>query len=118
VAHTDEGLRRGYEKGDLKFVLDGKRLKGSWVLVRMRRDRPGKPQWLLIKHRDQHAAPGSDVTAEHQTSVSTGRTMEEIASGKSGVWHSNRPVEKKVANVLQGAKTTRARSPKKAGARR
>jgi bifunctional non-homologous end joining protein LigD len=112
----DEGLRRGYEKGDLKFLLDGKRLKGSWVLVRMRR--PGKPQWLLIKHRDERAVPGSDVTAEHQTSVATGRTMEEIAGGKSGVWHSNRPVEKKVANVLQGAKTTRARSPKKAGARR
>jgi bifunctional non-homologous end joining protein LigD len=111
----EEGLRRGYEKGDLKFVLDGKRLKGSWVLVRMRR--PGKPQWLLIKHRDEHAVPGSDVTAEHQTSVATGRTMEEIASGKSGVWHSNRPVEQKVASLLQGPKTTRSKPAKKAGAR-
>jgi bifunctional non-homologous end joining protein LigD len=78
----EEGLRRGYEQGDLKFVLNGKRLKGSWVLVRMRRDRPGKGQWLLIKHRDEHAAPESDVAAEHQTSVATGRTMEEIATGK------------------------------------
>ena len=86
---AEEGLRRGYEKGDFKFVLDGKRLKGSWALVRMRNDRPGKPQWLLIKHKDEHAVPGSDVAAEHQTSVATGRTMDEIAGGKSRVWHSN-----------------------------
>ena len=75
-----EGLRRGYEKGDFKFVLNGKRLKGSWALVRMRGDRPGKPQWLLIKHNDEYAARGSDIAADHQTSVATGRTMEEIAT--------------------------------------
>jgi len=85
-----EGLRRGYAKGDFKFVLHGKRLQGSWVLVRTRRDERGKAQWLLIKHRDEYAAPGSDVTAEHQTSVATRRSMEEIAGGKSKVWHSNR----------------------------
>jgi bifunctional non-homologous end joining protein LigD len=84
------GLREGYRKGDFKFILHGKRLRGSWVLVRTRRDPRGRAQWLLIKHRDEHAAPGSDVTAEHQTSVATGRTMEEIAEGKSKVWHSNR----------------------------
>jgi bifunctional non-homologous end joining protein LigD len=92
-----EGLRRGYAKGDLKLVLNGKRLKGSWVLVRMRRDRPGKAQWLLIKHRDEHAVPDSDVAADNQTSVATGRTMEEIAAGQSRVWRSNRPVESKTA---------------------
>ena len=84
------GLRVGYEKGDFKFVLNGKRLKGSWVLVRTRTDTSGKPQWLLIKHKDEYAAPGSDVTGEHATSVATGRTMEEIGGGKSRVWHSNR----------------------------
>lgn len=85
-----EGLRRGFAKGDFKFVLHGKRLQGSWVLVRTRRDQRGKAQWLLIKHRDEYAVPGSDVTAEHQTSVATRRSMEEIAGGKSRVWHSNR----------------------------
>lgn len=85
-----EGLRRGYQKGDFKFVLDGKRLKGSWALVRMRRNQSGKPQWLLIKHRDEHAVPGSDVTADNQTSVATGRTMDQIAEGKGRVWRSNR----------------------------
>lgn len=85
-----EGLRRGYQKGDFKFVLNGKRLKGSWALVRMRRNQSGKPQWLLIKHRDEYAVPGSDITADNQTSVATGRTMDEIAEGKSRVWRSNR----------------------------
>jgi len=88
-----EGLRRGYQKGDFKFVLQGKRLRGSWVLVRTRRDPKGRAQWLLIKHRDEFAVPGSDVTAEVQTSVATGRTMEEITGGKSRVWHSNRAEE-------------------------
>jgi bifunctional non-homologous end joining protein LigD len=85
-----EGLRRGFQKGDFKFALRGKRLRGSWVLVRTRRDAKNRAQWLLIKHRDEYAVPGSDVTAEHQTSVVTGRTMEEIAQGRSKVWHSNR----------------------------
>jgi bifunctional non-homologous end joining protein LigD len=75
-----EALRAGYDRGDLKFVLHGKRLQGGWVLVRMKR--PGRPQWLLIKHRDELASAGRDVVDEVTTSVVTGRTMEEIASGK------------------------------------
>ena len=76
-----EGLRRGYAKGDFKFILEGKRLRGSWVLVRTRRGDAKRPQWLLIKHRDEHAEEGADVVAEETTSVATGRTMEEIAAG-------------------------------------
>ncbi len=79
-----EGLRRGYRKGNFKFELQGKRLKGSWVLVRTRRGSPRRPQWLLIKHRDEFAAPGSDVIAEYQTSAVTRRTMDDIAEGKRG----------------------------------
>jgi bifunctional non-homologous end joining protein LigD len=56
----------------------------------MRRNQSGKPQWLLIKHRDEYATPESDVTADNQTSVATGRTMDQIAEGKSRVWRSNR----------------------------
>jgi bifunctional non-homologous end joining protein LigD len=85
-SHPDpiEGLRRGYEKGDFKFVLKGKRLRGSWVLVRTRRGGgdPKRAQWLLIKHRDEFAEPGSDIVAETTTSAATGRTMEEIAEGR------------------------------------
>ncbi len=75
-------LRRGYAKGDFKFELRGKRLHGSWVLVRTRRGDPRRAQWLLIKHRDDAAEPGSDVVEEYQTSVATGRTMDEIAAGR------------------------------------
>jgi bifunctional non-homologous end joining protein LigD len=77
-----EALRRGYAKGDFKVLLEGKRLKGSWVLVRTRRGDPRRAQWLLIKHRDVAADPGSDVVEEYQTSAVTGRTMEEIADGR------------------------------------
>ena len=47
---------RGFKKGDLKFTLDGEKLHGSWVLVRMRHDRNGgkRTNWLLIKHRDEY----------------------------------------------------------------
>jgi bifunctional non-homologous end joining protein LigD len=75
-----EALRDGYARGDLKFVLDGDRLRGGWVLVRMKR--PGRPQWLLIKHRDEFATTARDVVEEATTSVATGRTMEDIAAGK------------------------------------
>jgi len=80
-------LRRGYEKGELRFEMHGKRLRGGFVLARLRR--PGRPQWLLIKRRDQYADPDRDVTAEETTSVATHRTMEQIAGGRR-VWHSDR----------------------------
>jgi len=82
-------VRRGYERGDIKITFHGDRLRGSFALVRMASRGEGKPQWLLIKHRDTDAVPGWDAS-EHDTSVTTGRTMDEIRDGKSKVWHSNR----------------------------
>jgi bifunctional non-homologous end joining protein LigD len=78
-----ERLREGYARGDLKFEVKGERLRGTWALVRLRRGDPEKPQWLLIKHRDEYAKPGFDIVADEDTSVATGRTMEEIAAGKA-----------------------------------
>jgi len=95
----EESLRDGYERGDLKFVLHGKRLLGAWVLVRTRRER-GRAQWLLIKHRDEYATTKLDVTKVVETSVTTGRTMDEIATGRSRVWHSSR---KKTATKKRAA---------------
>ncbi|WP_208247282.1 DNA ligase D (plasmid) [Rhizobium sp. T1470] len=81
-----KGPERALEKGELKFRLDGQRLQGSFVLVRMRndRDRGNRSNWLLIKHHDAFALEdrGSDIVEENQTSVASGRTMEAIASGK------------------------------------
>jgi len=82
-----ESLREGYEKGELRFVMHGKRLRGGFVLARLKR--PGRPQWLLIKRRDAHAEADRDITAEEVTSVVSKRTMEQIAAGRR-VWHSNR----------------------------
>jgi bifunctional non-homologous end joining protein LigD len=80
----EEALRQAYRKGDFKFVLRGKRLKGSWVLVRTKGwgDRRRQGQWLLIKHRDDEADPDTDPVARYLTSAKSGRTMEEIAEGK------------------------------------
>ena len=91
----EDGVREGYKKGDLKIVFHGKRMKGSWVLVRTRGwgsgGGPGKPSWLLIKHRDEHAETGDALVARYMTSVVTDRTMEEIGGAqKKRVWHSNR----------------------------
>lgn len=49
-------VRAGLAKGELKFTLHGDVLRGSWVLVRTRKE-SSKPQWLLIKHRDEYAGP-------------------------------------------------------------
>ncbi len=73
------------QKGDLKFELEGDRLKGGWVLVRMRKDREGgkRTNWLLIKHRDgtEHDGDDDSVLAVDR-SVASGRPMAEIAVGK------------------------------------
>ena len=67
-------VERALAKGDLKFRLHGKKLRGSWVLVRMR-DR----QWLLIKHRDSEASSAEDLTVSKPRSVVSRRTMAGIA---------------------------------------
>ena len=73
-------------KGDFKFTLDGERLHGSFVLVRMAndRERSKRTNWLLIKHRDEFAveANGAAILEDNATSVASGRTMEAIAAGK------------------------------------
>src|SRR3990170_4782335 len=89
----EDAIRDGLRRGDLNITFHGERLHGSFALIRMKFSRDSssssKPQWLLIKHRDEYATD-DDVVADNMTSVDTGRTMEEIAAGKSKVWHSNR----------------------------
>ena len=64
------------KKGDLKFSLDGKKLKGEWVLVRTRgRPGDGKPAWLLIKHRDAWATT-QDITELAPRSVVSNRLLD------------------------------------------
>ncbi|HTK33786.1 MAG TPA: DNA ligase D [Caulobacteraceae bacterium] len=81
-------VAEGLKKGDLKFTLDGARLKGSWVLVRMKHDRDGgkskRNNWLLIKHRDEWARDGEGEAflEANAASVASGRSLEEIAAGE------------------------------------
>jgi bifunctional non-homologous end joining protein LigD len=76
--------QEAFDSGDLKVTLEGERLRGSWVLVRMRGDRFGgkRTNWLLIKHRDTDAKPGdADELLKEDRSVASGRTMQQIADG-------------------------------------
>ena len=71
------------EKGHLHFVLDGERMKGEWLLIRLKpRGKEKNENWLLRKIDDAYAG-GTDLLVETAlTSVATGRTMQEIAEGK------------------------------------
>ncbi len=77
---------RQLAKGELKFSLEGGRLHGSWVLVRMKEDREGgkRTNWLLIKHRDAAARDAAQVDAmmAEDRSIASERDMAQIAAGK------------------------------------
>jgi bifunctional non-homologous end joining protein LigD len=66
-------------KGRLRFALKGRKLKGRWVLIRMR----GPRQWLLMKHRDRHASE-DDITQSAPRSVLSRRTLARIAADAGG----------------------------------
>jgi bifunctional non-homologous end joining protein LigD len=119
-----ENPEAGFKKGDLKFNLDGEKLHGSWVLVRMRHDRNGgnRTNWLLIKHRDEYAREGEENhLLEEDRSVASGRSIKQIAEGKGkapkpfmmakngggkadAVWHSNRGEAADARDARKGAK--------------
>jgi bifunctional non-homologous end joining protein LigD len=65
-------------KGELKFITYGQKLNGSWALVKTKWQ--GENNWLLIKHRDDDARPGSNIEEEAPDSVATGRSLEQIAA--------------------------------------
>jgi bifunctional non-homologous end joining protein LigD len=76
---------KALKSGELKFDLEGQRLHGGWVLVRMRHDRNGgkRNNWLLIKHRDAAAVAGdADTVLQDDRSVASGRAMAQIAAGR------------------------------------
>jgi bifunctional non-homologous end joining protein LigD len=80
-------------KGDLKFRLNGERLKGDFALIKMKGRRPGSKgnEWLMIKKHDQYVVEGFDA-AEIDESVLSKRSMDEIAGdARSREWTSSRP---------------------------
>jgi bifunctional non-homologous end joining protein LigD len=88
--------RKTIEEGHLHFTLEGERMKGEWVMFRLK-PKPGEKgeAWMLKKVTDEYADPenGDELVDDCVTSVTTGRTMAEIASG-SDVWRSNRGGQK------------------------
>ena len=64
------------DRGHAVFVLHGEKLRGGFALQRTRPVDP--PQWLLIKRRDDHARPGSDIVAESPRSVVSARALSDI----------------------------------------
>lgn len=104
------------EEGHLHFMLHGARMKGEWLLVRMK-PRPGEKRenWLLRKIEDEFAGGSGDLVDREVTSVVSGRSMVEIAQGKGGqsVWHSNRGEEPQTSSSSprrRRSKTSRSRA--------
>ena len=92
------------EKGHLHFVLDGERMKGEWLLIRLRpRGKEKRENWLLRKIADGEAGATDALVETALTSVATGRTMQEIAEGKRA------PVTPTSSGVTKKKKATRKR---------
>ncbi|MGH9560044.1 MAG: DNA polymerase ligase N-terminal domain-containing protein, partial [Terracidiphilus sp.] len=95
LPHGD--VDKGLEDGHLKFELCGTKLKGNWTLIRMhggweRNGRSDKPNWLLIKEKDEFAQESTTpaITEEAPGSAVSGRSIEEIAAANDRVWNSNK----------------------------
>ncbi|MGB2633161.1 MAG: DNA polymerase ligase N-terminal domain-containing protein [Candidatus Acidiferrum sp.] len=80
----ESDVAEGLKKGSLKFELNGKKLHGSWALVRTKSyGKSGKTAWLLIKHRDEFASK-KDITKEKPASVLSSRLLKDIARKGGG----------------------------------
>jgi bifunctional non-homologous end joining protein LigD len=80
----EDDVEAAVRKGSLKFTLNGKKLRGSWALVRTNAyGGRGRSSWLLIKHRDQFASK-KDITVEKPRSVLSGELLAEIARENGG----------------------------------
>jgi bifunctional non-homologous end joining protein LigD len=116
IGDPDEGLA----KGDLKFRLHGERLNGDFVLVRMKKDRTGgkRENWLLIKKRDDYAGDGNEPTQDLDTSVKSGRTMDQILTGDSAIWTSNKAQKKTPTARKPAARSAGTAKPRRTPAAR
>jgi bifunctional non-homologous end joining protein LigD len=118
-SQSETSPARDLEKGQLKIELKGKRLNGGWALVRLR-DRDSKPgrksrhNWLLIKEKDAAARPGEpDTLLKEDTSVKSGRTLDEIAEKARSVWHSDKAAKPAAARAPASKKKSRKPAKRK-----
>ena len=106
----DKDLDAAFKKGVIKLTLDGERLKGGWALIRLKSDR-GKPSkranWLLLKEKDEYAVDGEgDALAEIDASITTGRSLAEIAEGDTE-WTSSKATGRKASPKPKPTKAAR-----------
>jgi bifunctional non-homologous end joining protein LigD len=110
-------VSRGLSAGELKFSLDGTKLKGSWVLVRTGgRDGTESRTWLLIKHKDDWAGAVDVVTAAPLSVKSFGDFADILAADKPDIWNSNRPAKggaagEMLSQVIEQAAQLKAQKP-------
>ena len=98
------------EKGHLHFTLDGERMKGEWLLIRLKpRAKERRENWLLRKIDDAYAGGTDTLVEEALTSVATGRTMAEIAEGKPA----RPPSPAKAAKAVQPKTSAKPAQPAK-----
>ncbi|HKM86855.1 MAG TPA: non-homologous end-joining DNA ligase [Terriglobales bacterium] len=97
VPGTEKEAAAMLAKGDLKFRLKGKRLKGDFALIHIKGRSGSKGnEWLLIKKKDDHVVAGFDINEDaYDTSILTNRTMAQIAGDEgSAEWKSSRPASR------------------------
>lgn len=113
----DPNLEAAYRKGHLKFTLKGKKLKGTWNLVQIKRN---PKSWLLIKVDDKYAKPADeyDITEKKTKSVKTNRTMDQIAKKSRAVWNSNREDEKNDKPIMKPKRKSVSKAAKKNSAKK
>ncbi len=83
VPHPGKDPRKTLAEGHLHFTLHGERMKGEWIMIRLKpRGNEKNENWLLRKIDDEQAGSSTGLTDKYLTSIKTGRTMNEIAEGK------------------------------------
>ena len=98
-----------FAKGKIAFNLYGQKMHGRWALVLMRKASEKRENWLLIKERDEAAAPERDLVAEEPDSVASGRDLAAIAA-EGGIWRSGAP-SNKGGREPKAAQAKRGRRP-------
>lgn len=106
------------DEGHVHVILHGERMKGEWLLVRMKpRAGEKRENWLLRKVEDAYVGPSGGLVDTALTSVESGRTMAEIAQGDDPVWHSDAKKAKADPNAANapGKTTAKPKIAKRAG---
>ncbi|HJQ17043.1 MAG TPA: DNA ligase D [Allosphingosinicella sp.] len=82
IPHVGKDPHKTLAEGHLHFTLEGERMKGEWILIRLKpRGKERTENWLLRKIEDEYAGSSTGLTDKYLTSIKTGRTMQEIAEG-------------------------------------